>query len=638
MRNNPNGSWFIIIAISVFILAGCAGKPEVPVPHAWNGVLDLRNWDFDDDRIVELRGQWMFLWKQFADPSEFPPEAGSSGTITVPGYWDDYPIGGENAGSIGWATYGLVILLPETEESLAVRMKGIQSAWTLYVNGKRADSVGAVGTSSRDSIPRDAVRIVPVVPDNGIVRLTLHVSNYHHRNGGMWEIAKIGRENSLRSYHELLLVVDVFLFGFIITMGLHYLISFFMRRTDMISLFFGSFCILIALRAAAISNLDHEALVSFLNWTLLRKIEYTCFYAATACFLSYLHAVFPDEFSRKVLRVFQVVGIVFALFVLVTPPLIFERTLQIYQTITLIGGLYSVAVLILAVGHKRDGAVMLLCGFIFLFILVINDVLYADQILHTGHWLPWGQLVFLMSQAYLINHISNKMFHTVEEQNIQLKVNAELLAESRLGIILGLAKLAEYRDEDTGAHLERIREYCRLLANHLAGKEEYHDYITSDYIDDLFDSSILHDIGKVGVPDAVLLKPGSLSKDEFLVIQKHTTLGGDAIKNVEATMRKQSFLTLGKEIAYNHHEKWDGSGYPRGLKKSEIPLSARIVALADVYDALTSKRPYKEAFSHEKTVEIIIEGRGCHFDPVVVDAFLEVEDEFRKIRAGWNEE
>ena len=153
-----------------------------------------------------------------------------------------------------------------------------------------------------------------------------------------------------------------------------------------------------------------------------------------------------------------------------------------------------------------------------------------------------------------------------------------------------------------------------------------------EYVDDIYQSSILHDIGKVGIPDAVLLKPDKLTDEEFDIIKRHTILGGDAIKAIESKIEGKSFLALGKEIAYNHHEKWDGSGYPRGLGGQGIPLSARIIALADVYDALTTKRFYKEAFSHERSKQMIVELKGIHFDPEIVDVFLTLENDFNRIR------
>jgi len=206
------------------------------------------------------------------------------------------------------------------------------------------------------------------------------------------------------------------------------------------------------------------------------------------------------------------------------------------------------------------------------------------------------------------------------------------LQAARGATILGLAKLAEYRDMDTGLHLERMREYSKILAEALSDLPDYKDYITSEYIDDVFNSSILHDIGKVGIPDSILLKPARLTPEEFEIMKSHARLGGEAIELIELETKGQSFLTIGREIAFYHHEKWDGSGYPEGLKGEAIPLSARLIALADVYDALTSKRVYKESYSHEKVKEMILKARGKHFAPEVVDAFLAQEEKFKSVR------
>ncbi|MFH1216095.1 MAG: HD domain-containing phosphohydrolase [Pseudomonadota bacterium] len=208
-----------------------------------------------------------------------------------------------------------------------------------------------------------------------------------------------------------------------------------------------------------------------------------------------------------------------------------------------------------------------------------------------------------------------------------------LVDKSRTTAILALAKLAEFRDKDTGNHLERIREYSRILACEIAQRLNYRDYVTQEYIDDIYLSSILHDIGKVGIPDNILLKRGKLSHEEFETMKCHSVYGGDALEESEKMTEGQSFLTIGKQIAYYHHEKWDGSGYPCGLSGDAIPLSARIVALADVYDALTSRRCYKPPFSHEQAREIIVKDKGSHFDPDVVDAFLAQEEAFQQTRA-----
>ncbi len=215
---------------------------------------------------------------------------------------------------------------------------------------------------------------------------------------------------------------------------------------------------------------------------------------------------------------------------------------------------------------------------------------------------------------------------------MELLESSRKLQHARAATILGLAKLAEYRDEGTGTHLERIREYARILAEEMAKIPRYRGQIDPPYIEDIYQSAILHDIGKVGIPDAVLLKPGELTEEEFEIIKCHTRFGGDAITAIQSQIEGRSFLNIGREIAYNHHEKWDGSGYPQGLRGAAIPLAARIVAVADVYDALTTKRFYKEAFSHAKAMQIISSLRGTHFDPEVVDAFVALEVQFNRIR------
>jgi PAS domain S-box-containing protein len=214
----------------------------------------------------------------------------------------------------------------------------------------------------------------------------------------------------------------------------------------------------------------------------------------------------------------------------------------------------------------------------------------------------------------------------------KLQDSFQQIKDTQSAAILGFARLTEYRDVDTGKHLERIREYTRVLALGLAMLPKYANYISTEYIEDLCLSSILHDVGKVGIEDAVLLKAGKLDPQEFEKIKRHAQLGGEALRAVDQELKRESFLTIGKEVAFYHHERWDGTGYPAGRKGEQIPLSARIVALADVYDALTSKRSYKEELPHEEAVKIIVSERGTHFDPDVVDVFEQNLDTFRRIQ------
>jgi putative two-component system response regulator len=198
--------------------------------------------------------------------------------------------------------------------------------------------------------------------------------------------------------------------------------------------------------------------------------------------------------------------------------------------------------------------------------------------------------------------------------------------------ILALTSLAETRDSETGNHIRRTQHYLKALAERLRDHPRFSEILTEPYIGILVKSAPLHDIGKVGIPDRILLKPGRLNEREFEVMKRHAMLGHNAIEHAEDQLGIDvKFLTVAKEVAHSHHEKYDGSGYPQGLVGEAIPVSARLMAVADVYDALIRCRPYKEALSHREAVEIIREGRGTHFDPDMTDAFLEIRDAFYRI-------
>ncbi|MBL4693680.1 MAG: HD domain-containing protein [Magnetovibrio sp.] len=213
----------------------------------------------------------------------------------------------------------------------------------------------------------------------------------------------------------------------------------------------------------------------------------------------------------------------------------------------------------------------------------------------------------------------------------RIKTHAHELSRTRDVTILSLATLAEIRDNETGEHILRTQRYVRILADHLQSHPNFSEFLTDEIITLMFKSAPLHDIGKVGIPDAILLKPGKLTDDEFVIMKTHASLGAEALNVAKRELGEKSFLRFAHEIALTHHEKFDGTGYPAGLSGHDIPLSGRLMAVADVYDALISKRVYKPAFSHDKAVGIIREGRGTHFDPDVVDAMDATEAEFQAI-------
>jgi putative two-component system response regulator len=230
------------------------------------------------------------------------------------------------------------------------------------------------------------------------------------------------------------------------------------------------------------------------------------------------------------------------------------------------------------------------------------------------------------------NHLELQKYRSNLERLVEERSReAELLKDV---IIEAMGEMAEYRDPETGSHIHRTRAYVQLLAETLVTRGHFRDQLTPEYIILLWKSAPLHDIGKVAIRDSILLKPGKLTADEFDEMKKHTLFGEEVIANLEQMAgHPTSFLSCAKEIAGSHHEKVDGSGYPRGLSGDAIPLAGRIMAIADVYDALISKRVYKNAMSHEAAMEIMLAGKGSHFDPILIEAFLEVEPLFNQIAA-----
>jgi cyclic di-GMP phosphodiesterase len=258
-------------------------------------------------------------------------------------------------------------------------------------------------------------------------------------------------------------------------------------------------------------------------------------------------------------------------------------------------------------------------------------------------------------KARVETHLTvHRLREQVEQKNLALQEMTDhlqgivqertaALLRSRDAVIFGFAKLAESRDGSIGEHLERICSYVELLARELAVTDAHLD---EEWVRAVSTTAALHDVGKVGVPDSVLLKPGPLDEAERKLMDRHASIGGVALMEIKRRWGDDTFLATATDIALSHHERWDGTGYPKGLIGEEIPLAARIVALADVYDALTSGRVYKEAITHEKVREIIIADSGKQFDPAIVQAFIHVEDQFRAVEEqhpptheakGWND-
>jgi len=232
---------------------------------------------------------------------------------------------------------------------------------------------------------------------------------------------------------------------------------------------------------------------------------------------------------------------------------------------------------------------------------------------------------------FLIASVIGLFSDIYKQEHVKNSIKEKEISEAHMSTIYSLVKLSECRDHNMSSHIERVASFCELLAVKLLKAPNLKSYINEDYIVNIYKASALHDIGKVGIPDGILLKPGKLSTEEFEIMKTHSTIGANMLIEVQKKYPDNKFLELGISITQFHHERWDGTGYPCGLSGEEIPLSARIMAIVDVYDALKSRRVYKEAYSHDRSLEIIKQSAGTQFDPMIVNAFVENEAEFNKI-------
>lgn len=306
--------------------------------------------------------------------------------------------------------------------------------------------------------------------------------------------------------------------------------------------------------------------------------------------LLYNNIIIQPEFTKQVNIILSILFILFLLYLL-----IIDRDLT--MIITLVGGLtlYSLGTLYFYMHHVyiSSGYFYLLVMFNFTFI----------------------SIAFFIVDSY------------------RKRLSTEDLNRSHVALLDSMVHVAEVHDVETGAHIVRTKKYIRLLGAYIYSqkKHPYRKFLSLNMIEIMYRTAPLHDIGKVGIPDSVLKKPGKLTELEFDVMKSHPNLGRLIIENAIKSYEENDFFTMAVNIAYTHHEKWDGSGYPEGLKAEEIPLEGRFMAIADVYDALVNHRVYKRKFSYEEAYKIIKEGRGVHFDPLLVDAFFEIKDEFKKI-------
>ncbi len=421
-----------IVGLCAIFLAtpGCRnGALFSDAPRVQGGVLDLREWDFVSGGPVNLSGEYWFYWGEFRSPA-LPP-GGAERFIAVPGDWNGAKIDGQTVRGEGFATYQLLVQLPPgISESLAFKVYDVATAFRLFVNGDTLLTVGQPGTDAAGSIPAYFPQVVEFTPRTNVLNIVIHVSNFHHRRGGIWDVIRLGTATEIRKQQEITYLTDFFLLGSIIMMGLYHCGLFLLSRKNRASLYLGLFCFSIGLRLCTTEEIYLLHIFPGISWQNLVRLEYLSLYALVPVFALFLYSLFPKEFRKLFVFFMFVIGGFCILLVVLTPVKIFSYTSPVYQVFLILSMLYGFHVLAKSFRRKKEGAGVILTGFVVLFLTAINDILNVNSILQNGELAAVGLFVFISIQAFYLARRFTMAMATVERQREKLaRTNRQYIAE-----------------------------------------------------------------------------------------------------------------------------------------------------------------------------------------------------------------
>jgi signal transduction histidine kinase len=413
--------------IFLFIIAWHASLSQ-PKLQAERGVLDLRNRNWRTDGITDLNGEWEFYWKALYVPSSFDSAKIAPPTYAeVPDFWNSLIPGLRLLDpAFGYATYRLKILCPLSNEKLALKFLTIGSAYKLFVNGKKVLEEGKVGTSQAAARAGFRPVIVPVTPENNELNLVIQVSNFDYDEGGLWDFIKLGTQDQIDIFWIRNVSRDFFIAGSFLLMGIFYFVIYFFFRRRLSPLYFGVFCMLLAVRPLVTDELAIDYITDW-NWPLIKHVEFLSFYLAVPVLSLFSYELFPDEFSKKILRLILIISTPFLLLTIFTSPFTFRYSLLPFQAFMLLTACYGLVVYIKALKNKRPGSIYFFIGFILLFITIINDLLYTRLIIESVHLIYIGLFIFIVSQAITLSKQFFWTFARLEIVNKKLEeTNQEL--------------------------------------------------------------------------------------------------------------------------------------------------------------------------------------------------------------------
>ncbi|MGK5093934.1 7TM diverse intracellular signaling domain-containing protein [Deltaproteobacteria bacterium TL4] len=424
--NKPMKLHFISIITGLLILSACQGPEPLIPPKVKAGVMDLSSWNLQKNGTLKLEGEWELYWQQFLEPTDFQlTQVKPTLYFPVPKIWNHYEQEGLRLSGKGYATYRLKVLIPSSlhGQIIAIYVTAPASAYRLWINGEEKKGNGKVGKSAEEMNGLYLPRIFHFVAqqENEIV---FQISNFIHREGGMWQAPSLGTVDSIQKNRDTQLQFELFLVGSLLIMGCYHLGLFALRQKDLSPLYFGLFCVIFAFRASVTGE---RFLVVYLAdyWELSHAIEYLTFYMAPPIFIMFLYSLFPKENIKAIVILFQVVGLIFSLIVISVRAVIYTHTLIPYQWITIVSFFYEIYVIFFAIRRKREGSLLLLCGFIAIVTTAINDLLCSNQIIYTGFFVPFGLFLFIFFQSYILSMKFSRAFTLSEELTDHLEEKVE---------------------------------------------------------------------------------------------------------------------------------------------------------------------------------------------------------------------
>ncbi|MEM6429221.1 MAG: HD domain-containing phosphohydrolase [Deinococcota bacterium] len=571
-------------------LASQVDPANEPVPVAERGVLDLRNWDFDQG-AAPLYGELGFSWQALLSTTE------ATDTYLV-GTWE----GGFPGTDYGYATYRFTLLLPDNVDSYGLEIDTIPGAYRLWINGRERNGTGTVGTTRATTSPQWLPQTVIFGASQGRAEITMQLANFRYPvtwlsslEGGY--VIGIGTAEHLVSRQQHQLLQEVFVVIVLLVVAVYHLLLLAVRSQDKLSSFWlGILCLAVAF--SDIVNGHNIAALIFPGWSFetLIRLEIMADMSVAVWSLLYLSGLFP-EFRGVWMWGFVSVFSLLMVPVSLLPIYTIEENLYVLAWLGLAVIGYVLVGSVRAFHMRRESINGLLLGITIVTTTVSLDLLTVLGVVYVGDGLiSYGFMGFVFIQASLLARRSANAYKRTQ-QAYEDSIH-----------VLGLA--LEHRDDETKGHTDRVTDLALRVAHEMG--------LDNDARDALRRGAYLHDIGKIAIPDAILRKPGQLSAEEWQLMRNHTVIGNHFVAQL-------SFLPQGaRDVVLYHHEKYDGRGYPAQLAGEDIPLLARIFTVVDVYDALTSKRPYKPAWTHERALAEIRCGAGDHFDPDVVAAFVRI--------------